>query len=373
MVNALMAALQRPTNFIATYTAFVKNYSILNQNCDLAARLRAQDDIYQKWLLAQKAPAPSLAAFARSLSSLNDSYWGAQIENGYGAVRLLDALKVVSPDCSANNVVIYEFDTGVLANHPDLAGNIAQDQGYNFVSNNGNANDDNGHGTFVAGVMASLQNNKIGGAGVCGKAKIIPMKVMNKDGNGSSSDIYRALNSAINASNGSNLKIFNLSLSLMNQVAYEIQNKMTVSGSLNATIQASANKNILWSVAAGNDGSNTLGLRLNRSQLPTNLLSVAATDGKDGVARFSNYGNAANISAPGVNLISTGLNNAYSSGSGTSFSAPTVTAAAALLGASNPKLSAVQIRDRMISTAKPLGGKLEGAPRLDIYNLVTGK
>ncbi|MEP7247949.1 MAG: S8 family serine peptidase, partial [Gammaproteobacteria bacterium] len=108
------------------------------------------------------------------------------------------------------SVIVAVIDTGVDSAHPDLAGKITSgaNAGYNFVSNTTNTADDQSHGTFVASIVAANTNNGQGGAGVCWSCKIMPVKVLDSSGSGSSFNVAQGIDWAV--SHGA--KVINLSL-----------------------------------------------------------------------------------------------------------------------------------------------------------------
>jgi len=198
------------------------------------------------------------------------------------------------------------IDTGIDFGHPDL--NVDVQRSKNFVDPNGSATDDNGHGTHVAGIIAAL-NNSIGVLGVASGAKVVALKVLGSEGEGSLSAIIQALGYInTNASAGD---VVNMSLGLD-----------TISPILSQQIQNTASRGIYFAIAAGNEhtsASSTSPANTNG----TNIYTVSAIDSLDNFAPFSNYGNdAVDYAAPGVRILSTYLNGRYAYMSGTSMAAP---------------------------------------------------
>jgi len=101
----------------------------------------------------------------------------------------IDAPEAWAVTMGSPDVVVAVVDTGVQLNHPDLAGNLVA--GYNFVSNNNNPSDDNSHGTHCAGTVAAIGNNGVGVIGVAPNTKIMPLKFLNSQGSGYTSDAIR--------------------------------------------------------------------------------------------------------------------------------------------------------------------------------------
>lgn len=233
--------------------------------------------------------------------------------------------------------------------------------GWNFLNNTFNIADDNGHGTHVTGILAATGNNGIGVAGVDWNAKIMPLKFIDSQGNGSVDDAIRAVYFAvdhgarvINASWGGG----GYSQSLIDAINY------------------AGSHNVVFVTAAGNESSNNdVNLTFPADDRVANLISVAAV-GQDGhLASFSNYGvHSVDIAAPGVNIRST-VPGGYATYSGTSMSTPYVAGVVSLLVGLHPELSAAQLVDRVVSTAKPLpalAGLVASGGIVDAYRALVG-
>ena len=177
------------------------------------------------------------------------------------------------------------------------------------------------HGTHVAGTIAAQGNNSQGVSGVNWDARIMPLKFLGADG-GTTVDAIEALNYAVNKG----VKISNNSWGGggYNQALYD-------------AIKSADTKGHLFVAAAGNDGSNnnTTASYPANYDLP-NVISVAATNNKDNLASFSNYGaTKVDLAAPGVDIASTAPDNGYVYMSGTSMATPHVTGVAALIESQN--------------------------------------
>lgn len=201
-------------------------------------------------------------------------------------------------DCSS--VVVAVVDSGVNYNHQDLSANMwtsatYPNHGYNYTTE-GNANDPmdlNGHGTHVAGIVGAAGNNSIGTTGVCWKASIMAVRVMDASGSGTTVNIVSGLNFAV--SNGA--KVVNMSLG-----------NTTFDTAFNNAITNAQNNDVVVVVAAGNAANNNDGTTstypCNYTQ--SNLICVAALDQSYGLASFSNYGaSSVDVGAPGTNILST--------------------------------------------------------------------
>lgn len=207
-------------------------------------------------------------------------------------------------------VVIAIIDTGISSTHPDLASKRVA--GWNFVSNNNNPNDDNGHGSHCAGIAAAITNNATGVAGVGFNCSLMPVKVLNSGGSGTLQNVANGINWA--ADNGANV----LSLSLGGSGATSMQQAVDYAWSKNCVVVA----------AAGNNGSTSMFY----PAAYTNCIAVAATTTSDTRASFSNYGsNWVDVAAPGVNIYSTYMGSQYATLDGTSMACPHVSGLAGLL------------------------------------------
>ena len=247
-------------------------------------------------------------------------------------------------------VKIGVLDTGIDYTHEDLKGNYRG--GYNFVGNNQNTIDDNGHGTHVAGIIAA-EDNDVGVVGVAPQAYLYSVKVLAFDSTGSTSDIVSGLEWSVD--NG--MKVVNMSLG-------SDDDSISVSRAINNTYNAG----ILVVAAAGNSG-NKLGTgdSMDYPARYDSVVSVGATDINDNRASFSSTGPKLEISAPGVNILSTLNGNKYGTLSGTSMSSPHVTGVAALIIAAEPEITNSRVRIRMQMTAQNMTKITGGFSAKDWY------
>lgn len=231
-------------------------------------------------------------------------------------------------------VVIAVVDTGVDLSHPEFQGQLVT--GYNVLEQNNDPQDDNGHGTHVAGIIAARTNNVEGIAGIDWHAKIMPVKTMAADGSGSVFDIADGIEWAVDHG----AQVINLSLGEYEDSPY-----------LHDAIRYAHDKNVLVVAAMGNDGTN-------QPSYPAaypEVLAVCATDEQGNRADFSNYGYHAGISAPGVSIASTYPGHRYAALSGTSMAAPHISGVAALMRTINPLLTADQVKEILERTATDAG------------------
>jgi len=247
----------------------------------------------------------------------------------------------------SSSVTIAIADTGVDLGHPDLAGKIVG--GIDTINNDGDPQDDQGHGTHVASIAAAQSNNGTGIAGVDWNARIMPVKVLDAQGSGHASGVAMGIVWA--ADNGAD--IINLSLSGTNP-----------STVIANAVQYAHERGTLLVAAAGN-----LYQQGNPTSYPAaypNVLAVAAVNDSDGHASYSNSGGYVDVAAPGGDPSGSTDNNsrhwiagaywrgtglAYAWLSGTSQAAPQVAGLAALLLALDPTLTPDQLTQIITSSA----------------------
>jgi type VII secretion-associated serine protease mycosin len=180
----------------------------------------------------------------------------------------------------ASDVIIAVIDTGVDLSHPDLAGKIVE--GVDFVNGDEMAQDDEGHGTHVAGIAAALTNNATGVAGIAWGARIMPIKVLDSSGSGYASDVAAGI--AWSADHGAH--IINLSLGSAS-ASSTVEDAVSYAYDRGSLIVAAAGNEYLWGNAP-----------LYPAAYP-NVMAVAATNDTDEHARYSNTGAYVDVAAPG--------------------------------------------------------------------------
>lgn len=254
-------------------------------------------------------------------------------------VDRIDAELVHKAGNIGEGIKVAVIDSGVDYTHDDLEGLVVG--GYDFVNNDHDPFDDNGHGTHVAGTIAAV-NNEIGVIGVAPGVDIYALKVLDASGSGSFSNIIAALNWCV--LNG--IKVTN------NSYGSSVDPGITVQEAFNN----SYGKGILHIASAGNSGkANGRGDNVGFPAQYDSVMAVAATDSNDARAYFSSTGPDVEIAAPGVAILSTVPGGGYESWSGTSMASPHVAGVAALVMASNSGISNVAVRERLVSTAEDLG------------------
>lgn len=242
-------------------------------------------------------------------------------------------------------------DIWIDINDPQTGNKIDDDKnmliddwkGWNYDNNTNNTITSNYHGTFVAGIIGAKTNNNLGIAGIVGGnnsigGRIIPYCV------GVQSPISSILDDAIIDAIDKGARIIQLSLTI------------PFSQSVEDAIQYAINNNAIIVCASGNSGATSVGYPSSNS----NVIAVGAIQQNLSRVFFSNYGDNLDIVAPGVDIYSTKLANAYDYSDGTSFASPQVSGVAALILSVNPNLTGQEVRDIIEKTAQKV--------RPDLYN-----
>jgi subtilisin len=244
------------------------------------------------------------------------------------------------------------LDTGIDLTHPDL--NVYHEK--TFVSGTASADDDNGHGTHVAGIAAA-KDNSLGVVGIAPGARLWSIKVLNSSGAGSISDIIAGIDYVTAHSN--EIDVVNLSFGCE-----------CSSPALDAAISNAVHSGIVFVVAAGNNHKDASSFTPARNPIVIAVSAMTDSDGKcggvgsstkygndDTFASFSNYGEPVDIVAPGVGILSTYRDGNYAQLSGTSMAAPHVTGAIALYESLHPGATPAQVKAAVIdSGTKPSDG-----------------
>jgi hypothetical protein len=252
-------------------------------------------------------------------------------------------------------IVIAVLDTGVNTNHIDLAGRLLP--GYDFLANQPGAVDDNdkGHGTFTAALAAGAGNNGAGMAGMCWRCRILPLKILNKEGRGPVSVFSQALRYAVDH----DARVINASFGVL-----------TRSQTMADAVAYATSKNVLIVAAAGNTPDD----RPNFPAAFDHVLAVAASGPTDNVTVFSTFGPFVDIAAPGERIVSADNRGTASikRATGTSAAAPLVSGAAGLVLSARPDLPAQVVSDLLMDTAVDIGEPGRdvhfGAGRLSTYD-----
>lgn len=241
------------------------------------------------------------------------------------------------------------LDTGIDGSHPDLAGRVFG--GKNLINSTKSYKDDNGHGTHVAGTVAAVDNT-IGVIGVGPEIQLYALKALNVNGSGYLSDIIEGLQWAV----ANDLDVVNMSLGTNND-----------SPVFKSAIRTAAEAGLIMVAAAGNDGND-----VDYPAAYDGVMAVAAVDSDLDIAYFSSPGIQVDVSAPGVNVLSSVLNGKYAYYSGTSMAAPHVTGTVALILEAHPEDNTyAEVLDRIIGTVELLGDSYYyGAGLVDAFKAV---
>lgn len=250
-------------------------------------------------------------------------------------------------------VKVAVIDTGIELSHPDLKNNIKG--GYNTIYPLKSANDDNGHGTHVAGIIAA-ENNSIGVIGAGPQIDLYAVKVLNRNGSGYLSDVIEGIDWAI----ANNMQVINMSLG----------SATNIQSFHDAVIRANE-AGVVQVAAAGNDG-----LAVNYPAAYPEVIAVSATDSTNTITSWSSRGTEVDLAAPGLSIYSTYKGQTYRTLSGTSMAAPHVAGTAALVLTQTARCDAdldgscspSEVQDRLQATATDLG--IAGPDRLYGYGLV---
>ncbi|MBI5395379.1 MAG: S8 family serine peptidase [Verrucomicrobia bacterium] len=277
------------------------------------------------------------------------AFTSTAVETTPTGINRIDAELNPRTDCSAIGVAV--IDTGVDLTHPDLnvAGNVT------FVKGTRNGNDDNGHGSHVAGIVAAKTGDSRGVRGVAPNARLYAVKVLSKSGSGSLSQVLSGVNWVTQNAKSRGIKVANMSLGFQG-----------TSSTLNTAIANSIAAGVTYVVAAGNSGSDAGGFSPANCPNVITVSAIVDTDGAcgafgpasgygpdDSFATFSNYGATIEIAAPGVNIYSTYKGGGYATMSGTSMASPHTAGAAAQLLASNPTFTPADVRAVLPALATP--------------------
>ncbi len=293
----------------------------------------------------------------------------------------IDAEKAWDIETGSAKMLVAIIDTGIDFNHPDLKDNIWTNQaelngkagvdddgngvvddihGYNAITNDGNSMDDHGHGSHCAGTIGAKGNDGKGIVGVNWNTRMMAVKFLDANGSGNLENAIKAIDYAT-------------------KMGAKVMSNSWGGGGFSQTlmdaIKRSNDAGAIFIAAAGNDSSNndeTPGYPA--SYNVANIISVAAIDNTGTKAGFSNYGRSSvHLGAPGVNIYSS-TGGAYDSWSGTSMATPHVSGVAALVWSHEPQLTAIELKQRLLQTARPvpgLKGKTKTGAMVNAYMALT--
>jgi thermitase len=309
---------------------------------------------------------------------------GADKDGSRGMVGMdIGAEKAWAITTGKKEVIVAVIDTGVDFTHPDLVnqawineaeakgvtgvdddgnGYVDDINGFNFVANNGNSHDDNGHGTHCAGTIGAEGDNGIGVVGVAWNVRIMAVKFLDRAGSGTLDGAIKAVDYA--RKNGAHIS----------------SNSWGGGGSsalLKRAVEETRDAGQIFVAAAGNSAMDNDRFATQPAGLGVeNIVSVAALDNRGGLASFSNFGaRTVHVAAPGVNVLSTVPAGAYDTYSGTSMAAPHVSGVAALMLSQNPNMTYQEVKERLISSSRginTLSGRVVSGGIVDAYYALTG-
>jgi len=233
-----------------------------------------------------------------------------------------------------STILVASCDTGIEPTHPDLVNNLTL-PGYNSEDGSTNSTPIHPHGTMTAGAIAAIADNGVGITGVSPKIKILPVKISN---NADGSAYFSAMAACIEYAANRGAKVVNLS--------YEGSESYTI----DSAAQYLRSKGGILVMSSGNGA-------LDKSIHPdfSSFIIVGATDQNNLRPYWSNYGTPIDIVAPGVDILTTDMNQSYVFVSGTSLSAPIVSGVAALIYTLKPDWTPAAVENFIFSTATRLG------------------
>jgi subtilisin family serine protease len=358
----------------------------------VVARLRSR----RRWVrYAEPDFILQASAHLRSVNLPNDPsfplQWGdyntGQSVNGTTGTAGADdgAARAWARSTGNRSIVIGEVDTGVDYTHPDLAANIwtnpggvggcpAGTHGYNVVASTCDPMDDDtvygGHGTHVAGIMGAVGNNGVGVAGMNWQTTILPVKWLDSNASGTTSQLISALNWVLEAKQaGVNVRVVNDSATFVG-TAY--------SQALSDEIDTLGANGILFVTAAGNTGQDNDNPSTPRYPCnydrPTEIC-VTASDQNDQLPSWADYGpHTVDLAAPGNNIYSTLRDDSYGYIDGGSMAAAQVSGAAALI-LSVQNLTPTALKARILASAdriSAMAGLTRTGARLDVCAAIPG-
>ncbi|MDX6550654.1 MAG: thermitase, partial [Gaiellales bacterium] len=229
-----------------------------------------------------------------SFATPNDSWWQSE----WGPVKV-NAPRAWDTTTGSSATIVAVVDTGVDFGQPDLQGAFVS--GYDTVNHDSDPTDDDGHGTYTAGIVGARSNNGIGVAGYCWACSIMPMKGLGTAGSGTLSDAANAVTWA--ADHGA--RVISMSWGTTSD-----------SSTLSSAMAYAHSKGAVLVAAAGNYGTTA---KVYPAAYPS-VIGVAGTDTSDSLYSWSSYGSWVKVSAPGCNY-TTGRNGWYGMFCGTSSAA----------------------------------------------------
>ena len=290
-------------------------------------------------------PLIGLSGSAVAVAALGDDASSPATPNGAFLVVGSGTGEMLSGDARGGGVRVAVLDSGIDLDHPDLrvAGDVS------FVDGAADGDDDNGHGTMVAGIIAALDNG-VGVTGIAPDAELYAVKVLDSTGHGTGTRIVDAIDWAIDNE--------------MQVIVMSFGSVQSLPRSIRQALDRASRAGIVLVAGAGNTGDRGV---IYAPASHYAVIAVGAADGRGGRADFSATGADLELLAPGAGIVSTYRGGGYATGSGTSLAAPYVAGMAARLIAAGAG-DGDAVRDILRETARDLG--VPGRDALTGYGLV---
>jgi hypothetical protein len=310
----------------------LKRLGIINAQAVMLSQKAAREIMNQPGVLRVEDDAVVQIIGSNSIKVYSSDDVAAQPQALPWGVERINANDAWAAGDTGTAIKVGIIDTGISNTHPDLIGNIKG--GVNTIAGNDNWNDDNGHGSHVAGIVAALDNAE-GVVGAGPQIDLYAIKVMDSKGSGYISDVIEGLDWAV----ANKMQVVNMSLGTSSNIQ-----------SFHDAVARAKNAGIVVVAAAGNSGG-----AVGYPGAYPEAIGVSATGSDNLIASWSSRGPQVDLAAPGVNIFSTYMGTGYATLSGTSMASPHVAGAAALVLANNGSLTPDQVQARLQNTAHDLG------------------
>ncbi len=275
-------------------------------------------------------------------------------EEAWQILSRLNERPVVAVIDSGVDYSHYVFDESgaIWVNEDEIPGNYIDDdgngyvddvRGWNFVSDSNDPMDDDNHGTHVAGIVLGMTQNILAPNLDPAVIQIMPLKFLDENGVGSTSDALAAINYALD--NGANVLNNSWGGGYYSQALHDV-------------ITNGYNKGVSFIAAAGNAANNNDSSPVYPASYEVpNVVSIAATSSRDSLASFSNYGNnSVHVASPGISILSTLPGDSFGYSSGTSMAAPFAAGLAALMIREKGVINGYQVKGVLYDHSDPIGG-----------------
>ncbi|MGW5973552.1 S8 family peptidase [Streptomyces sp. NPDC055186] len=318
-----------------TYDTVLNGYAV-RADPRAAARLAADPRVAS--VAQDTRVTPALASEKQDDTQPNPPSWGL---DRLDQRSLPMDERYTAPATAGAGATVYVIDTGVRISHRDFGGRARH--GWDFVQNDRTAQDGNGHGTHVAGIIAGTTH------GVAKRARIVSVRVLDDDGSGTTAQVLAGIDWVTR--NAVRPAVANLSLGGFHNAQ------------LNAAVRKSIASGISYTVAAGNGGT---AAALYSPASVKQAITVGAIDRQDKKPAFSNHGSALDLFAPGVSITSTSAasDSGKTTASGTSMASPHAAGAAALYLAEHRRATPAQVANALVkgATSGKVSGRGLGSP-----------